>query len=86
MTSIPIIVSIRVDAIFRFVIFERIKRLRPAVMIEEKTINMTTSDQPNSYDIAAIYTAAILSAEIDNVSRIMRMLLFIYYDKIVLKI
>lgn len=54
MTTIPMMVSIRVDAIFRFVILERIKRLRPAVMTEERTINMVTSDQRNSYEIAAI--------------------------------
>ena len=54
MTSIPIIVSIRVDAIFRFVILERIKRLRPAVMTDAKTINMVTSDHRNSYEMAAI--------------------------------
>jgi hypothetical protein len=77
MTSVPMIVFNWVDAISRFVIFERIKRVRPAVMTEERTINIVTSDQLNSYEIAEIYTAATLSAEIARVSRVM-MVLFIY--------
>lgn len=46
MAIVSTIVPIWVDAISRFVIFETIKRERLAVMIDEMTINMTTSDQP----------------------------------------